>query len=116
MLRGVVFCTRRWWHRPLPVRFTDDLRTSRRTQIIREPHRQRPVPPSSGTEHHSEQHTSAEVRMRLGFLILMFSAICLAAGPTATLTGRVTDVSGGVIGGGTVEATHVAPNPSLPAH
>ena len=37
--------------------------------------------------------------MRLGLILLMLPATCLMAGPTATLTGRVTDTSGGVIAG-----------------
>jgi hypothetical protein len=45
--------------------------------------------------------------MRLGLLVLMFAATSLAAGPTATVTGRVTDLSGGLITGVKVEATNV---------
>jgi hypothetical protein len=44
----------------------------------------------------------------------MLPATCLMAGPTATLTGRVTDVRGGVIGGVKVEATNVGTNVSFP--
>jgi outer membrane receptor protein involved in Fe transport len=52
---------------------------------------------------------------RLGLLLLMLLAACLVpsyllAGPTATLTGRVTDPSGGVIAGVKVEATNVETN------
>jgi hypothetical protein len=48
-------------------------------------------------------------------LFLMFLATILLtgsflAGPTATLTGRVTDTSGGVIAGVKVEATNVETN------
>src|SRR5436190_15117646 len=52
-------------------------------------------------------------------LFLMFFATSLLtgsllAGPTATLTGRVTDTSGGVIGGVSVEATNVETNVVFP--
>jgi Carboxypeptidase regulatory-like domain len=52
---------------------------------------------------------------RPGFLVLMWLAVCsvtncLLAGPTATLTGRVTDTSGGVIPAVKVEATNVETN------
>src|SRR5262249_44698559 len=53
---------------------------------------------------------------RLGsFAFWMFLTACLAmgplfAGPTATLTGRVTDTSGGIIAGVSVEATNVETN------
>jgi hypothetical protein len=40
----------------------------------------------------------------------MLPATCLMAGPTATLTGRVTDTSGGVIAGVKVDATNVETN------
>src|SRR5262249_48892434 len=46
-------------------------------------------------------------------LLLPFAA-CLVAGPTATLTGRVTDVSGGVIAGVKVEVTNVETNVKFP--
>src|SRR5215831_7337797 len=46
----------------------------------------------------------------VGFLLLMSFAACLVAGPTATLTGRITDISGGVIRGVKVEATNVETN------
>ncbi len=52
--------------------------------------------------------------MRLCLLLLMFLAPFAVAGPTATLTGRVTDVSGGVISGVKVEATNVETNVTLP--
>jgi hypothetical protein len=48
--------------------------------------------------------------MRLGLVLLMFAASCLGAGPTATLTGRMTDTSGGLIAGAKVEATNVETN------
>ncbi len=48
--------------------------------------------------------------MRPGLLLLILSAAFLVAGPTATLTGRITDPSGGVIGGVKVEATNVETN------
>ena len=48
--------------------------------------------------------------MRLGLILLMLPATCLMAGPTATLTGRVTDPSGGVIAGVKVDATNVETN------
>src|SRR5712692_10688285 len=63
-----------------------------------------------GTEGQSGRHTSAEVRMRLCLLLLMFLAPFAVAGPTATVTGRVTDPSGGVIAGVKVEATNVDTN------
>ena len=52
---------------------------------------------------------------RPGLLLLMLFATCLVAGsllagPTATLTGRVTDPSGAVIVGVKVEATNVETN------
>src|SRR5713101_7531447 len=62
-----------------------------------------------GTKHQPRRHTSAEVRMRLCVLLLMLST-SLVAGPTATVTGRVTDPSGGVIAGVKVEATNVETN------
>src|SRR5262249_4435704 len=80
--------------------------TSRRTPII---HRR-----LVGTERQSGRHTSAEVRMRLGLLLLMLSATCLA-GPTATLTGRVIDPSGGVIAAVKVQATNVETNVVFPS-
>jgi outer membrane receptor protein involved in Fe transport len=43
-------------------------------------------------------------------LFLMPFAACLMAGPTATLTGRITDTGGGVIAGVKVEATNVETN------
>src|SRR5260370_2714356 len=49
-------------------------------------------------------------------LVLRMSfATCMAAGPTATLTGRVTDPSGGVIPGVKVEATNVETNVMFPS-
>jgi hypothetical protein len=48
--------------------------------------------------------------MRPGFLALMFAAVSWAVGPTATLTGRVADLSGGVITDVKVEATDVETN------
>ena len=48
-------------------------------------------------------------------MLLMSFAACLTAGPTATLTGRVTDPSGGVIPGVKVEATHVETNVTFPS-
>src|SRR5262249_34254301 len=50
-----------------------------------------------------------------GFLVLMWLVVCsvtncLLAGPTATLTGRVIDTSGGVIPAVKVEATNVETN------
>jgi hypothetical protein len=48
--------------------------------------------------------------MRLGLILLMLPATCLMAGPTATLTGRVTDTRGGVIAGVKVDATNVETN------
>src|SRR5215831_10837033 len=55
------------------------------------------------------------MRKRAAWLILMLFVTCLVAGsllagPTATLTGRVTDPSGGVIAGVKVEATNVETN------
>ena len=52
---------------------------------------------------------------RSGLLLWILLATCLLtspllAGPTATLTGRVTDPGGGVIGGVKVEATNVETN------
>jgi len=52
---------------------------------------------------------------RPGLLLLTLVTTCLVAGsllagPTATLTGRVTDPSGGVIAGVKVEATNVETN------
>src|SRR5215831_11743726 len=46
-------------------------------------------------------------------LLILFAA-CLLAGPTATLTGRITDPSGGVIPGVKVEATNVETNVMFP--
>jgi hypothetical protein len=48
-------------------------------------------------------------------MLLMSFAACLVAGPTATLTGRVTDPSGAVIPGVKVEATHVETNVTFPS-
>jgi hypothetical protein len=53
--------------------------------------------------------------MRPGFLSLMFAAASLAAGPTATLTGRVTDLSGGVITDVKIEASNVETNIVFPS-
>src|SRR6516165_5866220 len=50
--------------------------------------------------------------VRAGLLILF--AACLLAGPTATLTGRITDPSGGVIPGVKVGATNVETNVMFP--
>src|SRR6516225_1514603 len=52
--------------------------------------------------------------LRLCFLFLMSTIICVAAGPTATLTGRVTDASGGIIGGVKIEATNIETNVVFP--
>ena len=52
--------------------------------------------------------------MSYRFALLMSFAACLVAGPTATLTGRVTDPSGGVIPGVKVEATNVETNVTFP--
>jgi len=52
------------------------------------------------------------ILVRAGLLILF--AACLLAGPTATLTGRITDPSGGVIPGVKVEATNVETNVTFP--
>ena len=52
------------------------------------------------------------ILVRAGLLILF--AACLLAGPTATLTGRITDPSGGVIPGVKVEATNVETNVMFP--
>src|SRR5215467_6670343 len=46
-------------------------------------------------------------------LLILFAA-SLLAGPTATLTGRITDLSGGVILGVKVEATNVETNVTFP--
>src|SRR5260370_8227007 len=46
--------------------------------------------------------------------LLMSFAPCLVGGPTATLAGRVTDPSGGVIPGVKVEATNVETNVIFP--
>jgi hypothetical protein len=57
------------------------------------------------------------MHVRLGLLLLlMILAACLVtlAGPTATLTGRVTDTTGGVIAGVKVEATNVETNITFP--
>src|SRR5215468_2988661 len=60
------------------------------------------------------------VHRRPGLLpFLMFLVTCLVtdpllAGPTATLTGRVTDTIGGVIAGVKVEATNVDTNVTFP--
>ncbi len=48
-------------------------------------------------------------------MLLMSFAACLTAGPTATLTGRVTDPSGGVIPGVKGEATHVETHVTFPS-
>src|SRR5215471_12229177 len=53
------------------------------------------------------------MRHSLVFLIAACAA-SLVAGPTATLTGRITDPSGGVIGGVKVEATNVETNVTFP--
>src|SRR4030095_3849787 len=45
-----------------------------------------------------------------GLLLLISFATNLIAGPTATLTGRVTDTGGGVIGAVQVEARNVGTN------
>jgi outer membrane receptor protein involved in Fe transport len=52
------------------------------------------------------------ILVRAGLLILF--AACLLAGPTATLTGRITDPSGAVIAGVKVEATNVETDVSFP--
>ena len=57
----------------------------------------------------------AMITNRPGLLLLTLVTTCLVAGsllagPTATLTGRVTDPSGGVIAGVKVEATNVETN------
>src|SRR5262245_22060073 len=67
---------------------------------------------SNGTARGSER----QVHKRYGFLLLLiFLSSCLIAGslfagPTATLTGRVTDTSGSAISGAKVAATHVETN------
>src|SRR5215472_16711873 len=53
--------------------------------------------------------------MRLGLILLMLPAACLMAGPTATLTGLLTDPSGGVIAGVKVEVTNVDTNVTFPS-
>src|SRR5262249_10623284 len=45
-----------------------------------------------------------------GLFLLISLTPCLVAGPTATLTGRVTDTTGGVIGAVKVDATNVETN------
>src|SRR5437660_972790 len=50
------------------------------------------------------------MRKSTGLLFLMSLTTYLAAGPTATLTGRVTDTSGGVIPAVKVEARNVETN------
>src|SRR5712692_11214002 len=52
--------------------------------------------------------------MSYRFALLMSFGGCLVAGPTATLTGRVTDPSGGVIPGVKIEATNVETNVTFP--
>src|SRR6516225_2278996 len=47
-------------------------------------------------------------------LLLLTTCLTLLAGPTATLTGRVTDTTGGVIAGVKVEATNVETNVTYP--
>ena len=47
--------------------------------------------------------------------LLMSLTACLVAGPTATLTGRVTDPSGAVIPGVKVEATNIETNVTFPS-
>src|SRR5499426_244508 len=59
------------------------------------------------------------VRRRLDLLLFLVWVTCLMAepllaGPTATLTGRVTDTSGAVIVGVKVEATNVETNVTFP--
>ena len=54
------------------------------------------------------------LRLFLMFLIASLFAGLLLAGPTATLTGRVTDTSGAVIAGVKVEATNVETNVVFP--
>ena len=58
------------------------------------------------------QEVELMILVRAGLLILF--AACLLAGPTATLTGRITDPSGGVISGVKVEATNVETNVTFP--
>src|SRR6266851_8047000 len=53
--------------------------------------------------------------MSYRFALLMSFGASLVAGPTATLTGRVTDPSGGVIPGVKVEATNVETNVTFPS-
>src|SRR5258708_36331696 len=53
--------------------------------------------------------------MSYRFALLMSFAGCLVAGPTATLTGRVTDPSGCVIPGVKLEATNVETNVTFPS-
>jgi len=47
--------------------------------------------------------------------LLMSLTACLVAGPTATLTGRITDPSGAVIPGVKVEATNIETNVTFPS-
>src|SRR5262247_3144313 len=59
------------------------------------------------------------VRRRLDLLLFLVWVTCLMAepllaGPTATLTGRVTDTSSAVIAGVKVEATNVETNVTFP--
>ena len=52
--------------------------------------------------------------MRLCLLLLTLLAPFAVAGPTATLTGRVTDTSGGVVAAVKIEATNVETNVTFP--
>ena len=60
--------------------------------------------------------TLTHSRSRLLFLMFLATTFVtsLLAGPTGTLTGRVTDTSGGVIGGVKVDATNVDTNVTFP--
>src|SRR5262249_28733674 len=61
--------------------------------------------------------TMAHSRSGSRFLVFLTTTLLtnsLLAGPTATLTGRVTDTTGGVIAGVKVEATNVETNVTFP--
>ena len=55
-------------------------------------------------------HRRSGLTLFLMFLVISLLTDSLLAGPTGTLTGRVTDPSGGVIAGVKVEATNVETN------
>src|SRR5690348_10912272 len=54
-------------------------------------------------------------RRGVPLFLLLTTGLTLQAGPTATLTGRLTDPSGGVIAGVKVEATNVDTNVTFPS-